>query len=90
MNCKTALILQGRQAAAGGVVFLGEGSSPEGHDGVPLVFVDDPAAGQDDVGHGREVTVQQGHHLFGSEFFGHAGKPGQVGEEDGEDSFLPP
>ena len=54
---KARLIFQGGHTGTHGVVLLGKRGSPEGHNGIPFVLVNEAAAGQDDVGHGCQVAV---------------------------------
>jgi hypothetical protein len=54
----------------------------DGHDAVPQVLVDVPTMLEDDVGHGRQILVQQLHEGLRLELLRDGGEAGHVREED--------
>ncbi len=85
------LASEGAFDAAVGVVGQFQGRVPEGHDGVALVFVDGAALLGDDVGHGRQVFVEQrGQFLRVLDLFGYGGEGFDVRKEEGQDSPVAP
>ena len=67
-----------------------QGGAKQHEDGVPDDLIDSAAALMDKLYHGREVVVQQGHHLGGLKPFRQGGKPPQIGHQQGNLALLSP
>ena len=52
------LICQGGPTGEGGMAGLVEGGPEDGHNGVPLVLVEETLVLEDDVRHGGQVAIQ--------------------------------
>ncbi len=61
---------------------------PEGDDGVPFILVDGPPLLVDDIGHRRQVVVEQGGQRLRFQPFGDARESLKVRKEDGEQTPL--
>ncbi len=78
------LHLHGRDDSLPGMLGVGHGGAPKGHDGVPDIFIQSTAVPAHHVGHGRQVLVHQAGQLIRSETFGNRGEAAYVGKQHGE------
>src|SRR5262249_60259240 len=81
--------VEGRAAAARGVVFGRRRRSPERHDGVADVLVEETAVGEHDVGHRLEVLAQYLAEGLGRQLLRDAGEAPDVREEHADEPPLP-
>ena len=83
-------LLHGEGAAQGAllVVILGQGRVEDHEDGVADELVDGAAVGQDHLGHGAQVVVEQAHDVLGGQLGGEGGEAAQIGHEHGH-GLLP-
>lgn len=77
-----ALHAQGRTYRPLGMVLMGNGGPKQRHDAVAQELIDRPFVALHLSQHQLEGLVHQVVDLFGVEFFGDRGEPGDIGEQD--------
>ena len=71
-----------------GIVLVGDGRAPQGHDSVADEFLDDPTVALDHLAREIEIARQQLADVLGVAALGHRGEADEVGEEDRDESSL--
>ena len=71
-----------------GVILADDWDAEGGHDGVAHELLDGPAPGLDRRGHHRKEPLKQDPPTLGIETLTERGRPGDVGEEDGDELAL--